>query len=112
MRKSIKKYTMPLIFKNKIALLLCILCLLDAAFTDIGLRNKFIDELNPLMAYFYSQDIKLFYMFKLGLPTALIYLLYKFKIRKRITNTLLYVNILYTCILALHIRWLIFYFYS
>ncbi|RBW69900.1 hypothetical protein DS031_08560 [Bacillus taeanensis] len=104
-----KKYIPRIISNNKFVFLLCILCLLDAVFTDIGLRKHLINEQNPLMEAFYQKDIKLFYIVKLGLPICLLLLLYKYQIRKIITNSILFVNILYTFIIFLHIRWFIFF---
>ncbi|ARK21672.1 hypothetical protein CSV69_09845 [Sporosarcina sp. P26b] len=87
-------------------LLVC-LCLLDAVFTDYGLRLGYIEEANLLVAFMYDQSIALFYIVKLGLPLLLLYIVAirasGIIVRISLTTALF----LYITVLFVHIFWLI-----
>ena len=87
-------------------LLFC-LCLLDAVFTDYGLRLGHIEEANLLVAFMYDQSIPLFYVVKLGLPLILLYM-----VAVRTSGILVRISLtsalfLYITVLSIHIFWLI-----
>ncbi|WP_303968903.1 DUF5658 family protein [Sporosarcina ureae] len=90
-----------------VAFLLVCLCLLDAVFTDCGLRLGYIEEANLLVAFMYDQSIALFYIVKLGLPLLLLYILAirasGIIVRISLTTALF----LYITVLFVHIFWLI-----
>ncbi|WP_051210563.1 DUF5658 family protein [Sporosarcina ureae] len=87
--------------------LLACLCLLDAVFTDYGLRLGHIDEANLLVAFLYEQSIPLFYVVKLGLPLILLYIVTVSSsgivVRIALTTALF----IYIAVLCMHIFWLI-----
>lgn len=87
--------------------LLSCLCLVDAVFTDYGLRSGHIQEANLWIAILYERSIMLFYIIKLGLPLLLLYIvtLSKSGIWLRISiTTALFV---YIAVLFVHVFWLI-----
>ncbi|PIC57274.1 hypothetical protein CSV80_09825 [Sporosarcina sp. P12(2017)] len=87
--------------------LLACLCLLDAVFTDYGLRLGLIEEANLLVAFLYEQSIPLFYVVKLGLPLILLYIVTVSSsgivVRIALTTALF----IYIAVLFMHIFWLI-----
>ncbi|ARF17429.1 DUF5658 family protein [Sporosarcina ureae] len=87
--------------------LLACLCLLDAVFTDYGLRLGHIEEANLLVAFLYEQSIPLFYVVKLGLPLILLYVVTVSSsgivVRIALTTALF----IYIAVLFMHIFWLI-----
>ncbi|WP_301109148.1 DUF5658 family protein [Sporosarcina sp.] len=91
---------------NASFLLLC-LCLLDAVFTDYGLRFGHIQEANLLVSFMYEKSIVLYYTVKLGLPLLLLYIVTVGKtgvfLRIGLTSALF----LYVTVICLHIFWLI-----
>ncbi|AXI00588.1 hypothetical protein DV702_13175 [Sporosarcina sp. PTS2304] len=87
--------------------LLACLCLVDAVFTDYGLRFGHIQEANPLIAVLYNQSILLFYIIKLGLPLLLLYIV-------TISNSGIWLRLsmttalfLYIVVLFVHVFWLV-----
>lgn len=87
--------------------LLACLCLLDAVFTDYGLRLGHIEEANLLVAFMYEQSIPLFYIVKLGLPLILLYI-----VAVRATGMIVRISLttalfFYIMVLFVHIFWLI-----
>ncbi|WP_153731038.1 DUF5658 family protein [Sporosarcina obsidiansis] len=87
-------------------LLVC-LCLVDAVFTDYGLRLGHIQEANLLIAFLYEQSIPLYYTVKLGLPLLLLYMVTISKsgilLRVALTTALF----LYIVVIFIHIFWLV-----
>ena len=87
--------------------LLACLWLLDAVFTDYGLRLGHIEEANLLVAFLYEQSIPLFYVVKLGLPLILLYIVAVSKsgvwMRVSMTTALF----LYIAVLFVHIFWIV-----
>ncbi|PID22362.1 hypothetical protein CSV61_05800 [Sporosarcina sp. P3] len=87
--------------------LLACLCLLDAIFTDYGLRLGLIEEANLLVAFLYERSIPLFYIVKIGLPLILLYIVTisssGIVVRISLTTALF----IYIAVLFMHIFWLI-----
>ncbi|MDV6379156.1 DUF5658 family protein [Sporosarcina sp. GW1-11] len=87
--------------------LLACLCVLDAVFTDYGLRSGHIQEANLLVAFLYEQSIALFYIVKLGLPLLLLYIVTISKsgiwLRVSLTTALF----LYIVVMFVHVFWLV-----
>lgn len=90
-----------------ISFLLFCLCLLDAIFTDIGLRNGFIQEANPFMRSIYSSSILLFYVVKTLLPLSLLYLSTILQPKLYLRFMMIGALILYVIILSSHLLWII-----
>ncbi|ARD48300.1 DUF5658 family protein [Sporosarcina sp. P33] len=88
--------------------LLACLCLLDALFTDYGLRLGHIEEANPLVSYIYEKSIPLFYAVKLGLPLLLLYIVVTARFSGNIVRISLTTALfLYIAVMFFHIFWLI-----
>ncbi|PIC99411.1 MULTISPECIES: DUF5658 family protein [unclassified Sporosarcina] len=87
-------------------LLVC-LCLLDAVFTDYGLRFGLIEEANLLVSFLYEQSIPLFYVVKLGLPLILLYIVTISKLGFWVRITMTTALFLYIAVLFVHIFWLV-----
>ncbi|WP_134702720.1 DUF5658 family protein [Ammoniphilus sp. YIM 78166] len=88
-----------------IYLMVLLLCISDAVFTDLGLRAGQISELNPLMNHVYFHTgITWFYLIKVGLPL----LLFLFKAHipfKRVYKPLALTLTLYLLVNGLHLVW-------
>ncbi len=65
-----------------VVLSLILLALLDSLFTDIGIRQHYITEANPIMKYIYDTSVFGFYALKISLPIFLLLLLSKIKPKK------------------------------
>ena len=85
---------------------LLLLTIIDAIFTDYGLRYSYIEEANPLMKFIYDTSTLNFYIVKISLPLLLLHLLTRLQpkiyLRLLIGATLL----LYTIVLFHHIFWM------
>ncbi|MBB4824200.1 hypothetical protein HNO89_001422 [Sporosarcina luteola] len=91
---------------NTAFLLLC-LCMMDAIFTDLGLRQGVIEELNPLMRNIYEMNILLFYFIKFSLPLALLFLTAKLTHLMYLRMMLMATLLLYVIVIAYHICWIV-----
>ncbi|MFD2672548.1 DUF5658 family protein [Marinicrinis sediminis] len=88
------------------AFALVLFCLLDAIFTDIGLRFNWIEEANPVMAIVYVMHPIFFYVVKLALPALLCVIVVR--IHKRWFRYLVRgVTFLYAFVLILHAHWML-----
>ncbi|EGQ24107.1 hypothetical protein HMPREF9372_2550 [Sporosarcina newyorkensis 2681] len=87
-------------------LLVC-LCLLDAVFTDYGIRSGHIQEANVLVALLYEQSIPMFYIVKLGLPLLLLYIITISKSGIVLRISLTTALFLYIAVMCIHIFWLV-----
>lgn len=87
--------------------LLACLCLLDAVFTDYGLRTGHIEEANLFVTFMYDKSIFLFYAVKLGLPLLLLYMLTIQSSGVVVRITLTTALFLYIAVLFIHIFWLV-----
>lgn len=87
--------------------LLACLCLLDAVFTDYGLRVGHIQEANLLVSFMYEKSIVLYYTVKLGLPLLLLFIVTAGKTGVYLRIALTSALFLYVTVTCLHIFWLI-----
>lgn len=91
---------------NTCFLLFC-LCMIDATFTDIGIRYGHIQEANPFIRSIYDFNVATFYLTKACLPILLFFLLQYTKPSLLIRNLLVVALIIYTIVIFLHISWII-----
>lgn len=91
---------------NTCFLLFC-LCLMDALFTDLGLRNGHIQESNPFIRYIYDLSIALFYFVKLSLPFFLFTLMRFVKPSTYLKNLIVIAIIVYVVVISIHISWIV-----
>ena len=105
--ESIKTISPPRDRIMNVTFLLLCLSLLDAIFTDLGLRFGYIEEANQFVKYIYESSILIFYVIKLGLPLLLLYL-------TAIVNTRIYLRallsltlLLYVAVISLHFFWML-----
>ncbi|QTD41475.1 DUF5658 family protein [Sporosarcina sp. Te-1] len=91
---------------NASFLLLC-LSMMDAIFTDLGLRQGLIEEFNPIMRTIYEMNIALFYFVKFILPLSLLFLVTKMTHLFYLRIMLLTALLLYVIIIAYHICWIV-----
>lgn len=89
-----------------VVLSLILLALLDSLFTDIGIRQHYITEANPIMKNIYDTSVFGFYALKISLPIFLLYLLSKIKPKKYLMVLISSAVILYSVVLFLHIFWI------
>jgi hypothetical protein len=89
-----------------VVLSLILLAFLDSLFTDIGIRQNFITEANPIMKYIYDTSVFGFYALKISLPLFLLLLLSKIKPKKYLKVLISSAIILYTAVLFLHFFWI------
>ncbi|PIC63978.1 hypothetical protein CSV79_09310 [Sporosarcina sp. P13] len=87
--------------------LLACLCLLDAIFTDYGLRSGHIQEANLLVSLLYEQSIALFYIVKLGLPLLLLYIVTISKSGVWLRISMTTALFLYIVVMFVHVFWLV-----
>ncbi|WP_374193894.1 DUF5658 family protein [Alkalihalobacillus sp. BA299] len=96
-------------------LLTCCLLLLsiaDAIFTDIGLRQAVISEMNPIINSIYDKSVILFYLIKIALPISLI-ICVPYVISSGIVKQILaFAVIIYFCVFIYHIGWSTYVIYS
>lgn len=87
-------------------LLVC-LCVIDAIFTDLGIRNGHIQEVNPLMKFIYEMNIVVFYLSKIILPIILLSLMHFVKPSTLLRNLIIISLIAYVLVISMHIYWVI-----
>ncbi|MFJ8261870.1 DUF5658 family protein [Rummeliibacillus sp. NPDC094406] len=85
---------------------LLLLCMFDALFTDIGIRNHLITEANPLMNWIYHNSILLFYALKISMPILLVWILRKVQPSLLIRILMICATSIYCAILFTHIWWI------
>nr|WP_263324722.1 DUF5658 family protein [Neobacillus sp. Marseille-Q6967] len=88
---------------------LSLLNILDAFITFFGLKNSYIQEINPLMNHLYEEDPLLFISTKLAFSVFLyLFILLKKVPTSSLTKRLtLFASSFYTIIFFLHCYWLI-----
>ena len=89
-----------------VVLSLILLAILDSLFTDIGIRQHYITEANPIMKNIYDASVFGFYTLKISLPLILLLLLSKIKPKKYIMVLLISAVTLYSVVLFLHFFWI------
>lgn len=91
---------------NTCFLLFC-LCMIDAIFTDFGIRYGHIEEANPFVRYLYDMNVIAFYLLKASLPFVLFILMHYMKPSSFIKNLLVVALVVYTVVIFIHISWII-----
>ncbi|MCM3711801.1 DUF5658 family protein [Sporosarcina luteola] len=91
---------------NTCFLLFC-LCMIDAIFTDFGIRYGHIEEANPLVRSLYDINIIAFYLMKSSLPIILFLFMKYMKPSVIVRNLLIVALIIYTIVIFIHISWII-----
>jgi hypothetical protein len=91
---------------NTCFLLFC-LCMIDAVFTDFGIRYGHIQEANPFVRSLYDMNVIAFYMMKASLPILLFILMHYVKPSQLIRNFIVIALIIYTLVILIHISWII-----
>ena len=91
---------------NTCFLLFC-LCMIDAVFTDFGIRFGHIQEANPFVRSLYDLNIIAFYIMKASLPILLFILMNYMKPSQLIRSLLVVALIIYTLVILIHISWII-----
>lgn len=91
---------------NTCFLLFC-LCMIDAIFTDFGIRFGHIEEANPFVRSLYEKNVIAFYLLKASLPILLYILMHYMKPSFIIKNLLIVALIIYTLVILIHISWII-----
>jgi len=86
--------------------LLFLMSILDAFYTDLGIRLDFITEANPLMGSVYESSVAGFYAIKIALPLLMLFIIMKIRVRNHLWFLIGGSLILYSLILAMHIRWI------
>jgi len=90
----------------KIGAYLLLLSMLDAFFTDLGIRKSLITEANPLMNGIYERSIVSFYALKIIMPLLLVGILSKIQPSLFIKILIIVAASLYSAILLMHIMWI------
>ena len=91
---------------NTCFLLFC-LCMIDAVFTDFGIRYGHIQEANPFVRSLYDLNIIAFYIMKASLPILLFILMNYMKPSQMVRNSLVVALIIYTLVILVHVSWII-----
>lgn len=91
---------------NTCFLLFC-LCMIDAVFTDFGIRYGHIEEANPFIRSLYDVNIFAFYLLKASLPILLFFLMQYMKPSYIVRTLLIVALIIYTLVILIHISWMI-----
>ncbi|MFS0689078.1 DUF5658 family protein [Sporosarcina sp. 179-K 8C2 HS] len=91
---------------NTCFLLFC-LCMIDAIFTDFGIRYGHIQEANPFVRSLYDVNVIAFYLMKASLPILLFFLMHFTKPSQLVKNLLAVTLIIYTLVIFIHISWII-----
>lgn len=91
---------------NTCFLLFC-LCMIDAIFTDFGIRNGHIEEANPFIRSLYDMNVIAFYLLKASLPILLFIFMHYMKPSLLVRNLLIVALIIYTIVIFIHISWII-----
>ncbi|MFC4409934.1 DUF5658 family protein [Chungangia koreensis] len=86
--------------------LLFLLSILDAFYTDLGIRHQFITEANPLMNMIYEKTVIGFYGIKLILPLLMLFIVLNIKVKRHLWFLINGSLILYGVILYLHLQWI------
>ena len=97
---------MLLSLNGRMMLALCLLCLFDAAATDVGLQLEYIKEANPLMRMLYETDRFLFYAVKAGMPLLLWWMCASFAGRRWFRISVFLCLSMYTAVGFFHIYWI------
>ena len=92
----------------KAVVFLILLAILDAIFSDFGIRNNHIEEANPLMRFVYETSIFSFYLLKIGLPCLLLYFLLNLEPKLYLRLLIGFSLLLYFTVLLQHIFWMSF----
>ncbi|MFB9328558.1 DUF5658 family protein [Paenibacillus aurantiacus] len=87
------------------ALLLIVFGFTDALFTDIGLRMRLIEELNPLIRAIYEWNVWSYYGWKLAIPSILLLLLPRLQNKRWLCVLLLLTTIIYAAVNVYHLFW-------
>ncbi|WP_432358234.1 DUF5658 family protein [Sporosarcina sp. UB5] len=91
---------------NTCFLLFC-LCMIDAIFTDFGIRQGHIKEANPFVYSVYDMNVIAFYLLKASLPILLFVLMHYMKPSFLVRNILVVALVIYTLVIFIHISWII-----
>ena len=97
------------LFQNRLlhlGIILFILAILDALFTDIGIKNQLITESNPIMRKIYNMSVTGFYIIKIALPILLIGIITKLEKTQFIVFLLNAAILIYVSVILLHFYWL------
>ena len=81
--------------------------MLDALFTDIGIRHALIEEANPLMRFIYELSIPTFYSIKIGLPFVLLCCSLKIKPKPYLQLVVSSALLLYLAVIIMHVFWML-----
>lgn len=90
----------------KMVIVLLILAIFDALFTDFGIQNHHITEANPIMRSIHEANVTGFYLIKIALPVLLISIVAKLESKPFILFLLNVAISLYVIVLLLHFFWL------
>ncbi|KXH87054.1 hypothetical protein AU377_00285 [Sporosarcina sp. HYO08] len=85
---------------------LFLLAVADAYFTDLGLRNDHVTEANPLMDLLYSNSVLGFYLIKISLPLALLFIISKIQPKRYLKLLIGFTLLLYSFVLSQHFLWI------
>lgn len=90
--------------QTKNLMLLYVLNICDLLFTFYGIRNNYIEEVNPIMKHIYNLNSFYFVLFKFSIPLICLLLIYIFYNRiKWIKRIVLFLNGTYAYIFFLHL---------
>lgn len=81
--------------------------MLDAIFTDFGIRYGHIEEANPFVRSLYEMNVFAFYLLKASLPILLYVLMHNMRPSLLIRNLLVVALIVYTSVIFIHVSWII-----
>lgn len=85
--------------------ILLILSLLDALLTYLGIQHNFISEANPVMNWFMSKNIFMFFLIKVSLPLVL-YIFLKRKMSSLVIKCMSIATVIYFAVLIMHLFWI------
>lgn len=97
-------WTVRLPMRTMVALLI-VFGFTDALFTDIGLRMRLIEELNPLVKAIYEWNVWSYYGWKLAIPSVLLPLLPRLQRKRWIGILLLLSTLIYAAVNVYHLFW-------
>lgn len=103
---------MKRLYIMELSVIISILNILDGIFTNFGVSNNFIDELNPLMKHLTLFSPTLFLALKFFLSFMVVYVAYCIvkngttRFKKLFSISLFFVCILYTGIFSMHLIWI------
>lgn len=81
--------------------------MLDAIFTDFGIRYGHIEEANPFVRSLYEMNVFAFYLLKASLPILLYVLMHYMRPSLLFRNLLVVTLIVYTSVIFIHVSWII-----